>query len=47
MKVKKHLILPTGLHAIQDSNNHVHIYTEDEYQELNWWASVKLKFNLI
>jgi len=43
MKIKQHKILPTGLHAIVDQKNRVHIYTELEYQQLTWWQKVKLK----
>lgn len=31
MKIKQHKILPSGLHAIVDQKNRVHIYTELEY----------------
>lgn len=43
MKVKQHKILPSGLHAIVDQKNRVHIYTELEYQQLTWWQKVKLE----
>lgn len=41
----EHKILPSGLHALI-INNKVNIYTEEEYQHLNWWSIVKLKYNL-
>ena len=40
----RHKILQSGLHAII-VNGRVNIYTEEEYQHLNWWSRVKLKYN--
>jgi len=39
MKIKQYKILPTGLHAVVDQKNRVHIYTELEYQQLKWMKS--------
>jgi hypothetical protein len=39
-----HKILPTGLHAIIRNGN-VEIYTEKEYQHLEWWTKIRLKYN--
>lgn len=39
-----HKILPSGLHAITDKNGRIHIYTEQEYQHMNWWIKVKHKY---
>ena len=47
MKIKQHKILPTGLHAIVDQKNRVHIYTEKEYNTISilnpWWKRMKLE----
>lgn len=42
----EHRILPTGLHCIQDSQGRVHVYTEQEFQHIEWWMRVKMRFNL-
>ena len=43
-----HVILPSGLHAIQYKNKNgtsrVEILTEDEYQQMTWWDIMKLKY---
>jgi len=41
----EHKVLPTGLHCIIDGKR-VSVYTEKEYQHLEWWKRVKINFNL-
>ena len=43
MIIKRHIVLPTGLHCIIDKKNHVHVFTEDEYLHTTWWSRVKRK----
>lgn len=50
-RILKHIVLPSGLHAIQtrrDGSNAIRteIFTEEEYQHFTWWNRVKFKFNL-
>jgi hypothetical protein len=44
--IVRHVILPTGLHAITTKNGHVHVLTEDEYTMQSWWKDVLIQFNL-
>lgn len=41
--IKEHKVLQTGLHCIIDKNNHVHVFTEDEFLHITWWSRVKRK----
>jgi hypothetical protein len=43
MIIKRHIVLPTGLHCIIDKKNHVHVFTEAEYLHITWWSRVKRK----
>ena len=40
----EHKILKTGLHIITVKGM-VNVYTEKEYQHLEWWTKVRLKYN--
>jgi hypothetical protein len=42
----EHKVLPTGVHCITDSKGVVHVYTESEYQHLEWWIKMKIKYKL-
>jgi hypothetical protein len=50
MRESQHIILPSGLHAVQyrkaDGTTRIEIFTEEEYQHRDWWSKIKLKFNL-
>jgi hypothetical protein len=49
-KIIKHLVLPSGLHAVQVRQPNgvvkVEIFNEKEYEQFNWWNQMKLTFNL-
>jgi|TARA_R100001369_G_C3265461_1_gene158983 hypothetical protein len=49
-KILTHLVLPSGLHALQvrlpNGVVKVEIFTEDEYQQYNWWNRMKTILNL-
>ncbi len=50
-KIKKHVVLPNGLHVLQIYNTFnkiikIEIFTEEEYQHFDWWNKVLIKFNL-
>lgn len=38
-----HIVLGNGLHCIHIEER-VHVYTEEEYQQLTWWDKVKMKY---
>ena len=42
----KHKVLSTGLHCITNSKGRVYVFTEKEYQHMNWWQSVKLRYEI-
>ncbi len=44
MIIKKHKVLPTGLHTIMDAKGRVHVFTENEYLHITWWTRIKRKF---
>ena len=39
----KHIILESGLHCIHVGKR-VHVYTENEYEQLTWWNKIKMKY---
>lgn len=50
--ILKHIVLPSGLHALQTKQDgsdiiRTEIFTEEEYQHFTWWNRVKFKFNLL
>jgi len=44
--IVRHVILPTGLHAITTKDGHVHVLTENEYEHAAWFNRVLIQFNL-
>ena len=51
-RILKHIVLPSGLHAIQTRQDgskaiRTEIFTEEEYQHFTWWNRTKFKFNLL
>lgn len=49
MRTINHVVLPSGLHALQIRKPNgvvkIEILTELEYQHLTWWNKVRLKYN--
>jgi hypothetical protein len=41
----EHKVLKTGLHSVT-TKGVIKIYTELEYQQMNWWNKMKIKYNL-
>jgi len=51
-RILKHIVLPSGLHALQTKQDgsdiiRTEIFTEEEYQHFTWWNRVKFKLNLL
>jgi len=46
MKIKHHKVLPSGLHAVIDQENKIHIYTEEEFKHIHWWTRAKMYLEL-
>jgi len=51
-RILKHIVLPSGLHAIQTRQDgsdiiRTEIFTEEEYQHFTWWNRTKFKLNLL
>jgi hypothetical protein len=45
-KIIKHVILPTGLHAITTKDGRIHILSENEYEHAVWFKRVLINNNL-
>lgn len=41
-----HKVLKTGLHCITNSKGRVYVFTEKEYEHLNWWQLVKIRYEI-